>query len=89
MLGADHLIFEGGGGGVGRFRLCKNFFPPRGTRQIIFSYKSAAQDIFSPIYLAAGYFFLPLIITAYSNLRLSYSYHQRRSRGFQSEEAEN
>jgi hypothetical protein len=32
---------------------------------------------------------LPLIITAYSNLRLSYSYRQRRSRGFQSEEAEN
>jgi hypothetical protein len=48
---------------------------------------SAAQDIIFPIYFAAGYFFLPLIITAYS--RLSYSYHQRRSRGFQSEEAEN
>jgi hypothetical protein len=33
--------------------------------------------------------FLPFIIMAYSNLRLSCNYHQRRSRGFQSEEAEN
>ena len=54
-LGADHLIFGGGGGGVGRFRLCKNFFPSRGIRQIFFSCKSAAQDIFFPIYFAAGY----------------------------------
>jgi hypothetical protein len=38
--------------------------------------------------LTAGHFFLPLIIMA-CNLRFSYSYRQRRSRGFQSEEAEN
>ena len=66
----------------------QEFFSAQGYKTDIFSCKSAAQDIFFPIYFAAGYFFLPLIITAYSNLRLSYSYRQRRSRGFQSEEAE-
>jgi hypothetical protein len=45
----------------------------------------------SPNIFRGRIFFLPLIITAYSNLRLwlSYSYRQRRSRDFQSEEAEN
>jgi hypothetical protein len=77
-LGADHLIFFWGGGGGGRFRLCNNFFPTRGTRQILFSCKSAAQDIF-PQYISRQNIFFSL----------SYSYRQRRSWGFQSEEAEN
>jgi hypothetical protein len=48
----------GGGGGGGEDSDCARiFFPPIGTKQIIFSCKSAAQDIFFPIYLAAGYFF--------------------------------
>jgi hypothetical protein len=53
MLGADHL--RGGGGGVEDSVCTRIFFPPRRTRQIFFSCKSAAQDIFFPIYLAAGY----------------------------------
>jgi hypothetical protein len=87
-LGADHLIFErgGGGGGVGRFRLCNNFFPPRGIRQIFFHVK-VQRKIFFPNIFRGRISFLPLIITAYS--RISYSYRQRHSRGFQSEEAEN
>ena len=62
------VVGGGGGGGGWKIQTVQEFFPPRGTRQIFFSCKSAAHDIFFPIYLAAGYFFLPLIITAYSNL---------------------
>jgi hypothetical protein len=79
------MTFEGGGG-VGRFRPCKNFFLPRRTRQIFFPVK-VQRKIFFPQYISRQEFFLPLIITAYSNLRLSYSY-QRRGCGFQLEEAE-
>jgi hypothetical protein len=74
-LGADHLIFEGGGGLEDSD--CAIIFPPRGARQIFFPCKSAAKDIFFPIDISRQD--LPLIITAYSNLRLSYSYRQRRS----------
>jgi hypothetical protein len=35
----------------------KNFFSAQGNKTDIFSCKSAAQDIFFPIYFAAGYFF--------------------------------
>jgi hypothetical protein len=78
-----------GGGGVGRFRLCNNFFPPRGIRQIFFPVKVQRKILFSQYISRQDIFFLSHIITAYSNLRLSHSYRQRRSRGFQSEEAEN
>jgi hypothetical protein len=89
LYGADHLIFEGGGGGVEDSVCARIIFRPRGIRQIFFSCKSAVQVIFSQYISRQDIFFCPLIITAYSNLRLSYSYRQRRSRGFQSEEAEN
>ena len=49
-LGADHLIFFGGGE-VEDSDCARNFFPTRGTRQILFSCKSAAQDIF-PQYIS-------------------------------------
>ena len=74
-LGADIWLF-GGGGEVEDSDCARIFFPTRGTRQILFSCKSAAQDIF-PQYISR------------QNISLSYSYRQRRSWGFQSEEAEN
>ena len=85
-LGADHLTFEGGGGGW-KIQTVQDFFSSQANKTDIFFCKSAAQDIFPNIF--RGRIFLPLIITAYSNLMHSYSYHQRRSRGFQSEEVGN
>ena len=77
-LGADHLIFFWGGGEVEDSDCARILFPTRGTRQILFSCKSAAQDI-SPQYISRQNIFFSL----------SYSYRQRRSWGFQSVEAEN
>ena len=76
------IVFRGGPfdfflGGVEDSDCARIFFPTRGTRQILFSCKSAAQDIF-PQYISRQNIFFAL----------SYSYRQRRSWGFQSEEAE-
>ena len=57
VLGADHLIFEGGG--LEDSDCARIFFLPRGTRQIFFSCKSAAQDIFSQYISRQDIFFAP------------------------------
>ena len=66
MQTKGRTIEGGGGGGLEDSDCARIIFPLRGIRQIFFSCKSAAQDIFFPIYFAAGYFVLSLIITAYS-----------------------
>jgi hypothetical protein len=74
--GADHLTFEGGDW---KIHTVQEFFPPRGTRQIFFPVKVQRKIFFSQ-YISRQNIFFCLIITAYSNLGLSYSYRQRRSR---------
>jgi hypothetical protein len=43
----------GGGGGGWKIQTVQEFFSAQGNRRIFFSCKSAAQDIFFPIYFAA------------------------------------
>ena len=78
--------FDFWGGGGSKIQTVQGFFLPRRTRQIFFPVKVQRKTFFPNIFRSRK-FFLPLIITAYSNVRLSYSYRQRRNWVFQSEEA--
>jgi hypothetical protein len=51
------LNFLGGGVGSWKIQTVQEFFSAQANKTDIFSCKSAAQDIFSTIYFAAGYFF--------------------------------
>ena len=81
------MIFEGGGGGWKIQTVQEFFFRPREQDRYFFPVKVQRKIFFSQYISRQDIFFASHNLTAYSNLRLSYSYRQRRSRGFQSEEA--
>jgi hypothetical protein len=63
-LGAEHLIFEGGGGW--KIQFMQELFSTQAKRPDIFSHKSAARDIrfeSFAMYSAAGYILLLMITT--------------------------
>ena len=57
VLGVDHLIFEGGGGGVGRIGQRKNFFPAAQWCRQFFLFIKVLPEFFFPVTSVAGNFF--------------------------------